>query len=90
MADQRLVSIVDRIVNLETEKRDLSADIKDVLKEAKSAGYDVKALREVVKRRMEDRDAADKREAVEMARDLMLAALGEFANTPLGAAAVEA
>lgn len=87
MADQRLVSIVERIVRLEEERRGLSDDIKDVVKEAKSAGYDVKAIRAVVKRQMEDSSAADERRRVEAERDLMLAALGEFVNTPLGQAA---
>jgi len=87
MADQRLVSIVDRVVRLEEERRGIAADIKDIITEAKSAGYDPKALRQVVKRRMEDAADAEKREAIERERDLMMAALGDLVGTPLGQAA---
>jgi len=90
MADQRLVSIVDRIVNLEEEKRALGDDVRDVYAEAKSAGYDVKGLRMVVRQRMEDTTQREKRQAAENARDLMLAALGDFATSPLGSAALAA
>lgn len=90
MADQRLVSIVDRIVNLEEEKRGLGDDIKDIYAEAKSAGYDVKGLRMVVRQRRETSDQREKRQAAENARDLMLAALGDFATSPLGSAALAA
>lgn len=47
-ADQ-LKSVVDRILKLEEEKAAISDDIKDVYGEAKGNGYDVKALRHVVK-----------------------------------------
>lgn len=87
MADQRLLSIVDRVVRLEEERRGIAADVKDIYEEAKSAGYDPKAVRAVVKRRMEKPSDTEKREAVERERDLMLAALGDLASTPLGQAA---
>ena len=47
----RLQSIIERIERLEEEKRDLANDIRDIYAEAKSAGYDVKILREVIKLR---------------------------------------
>jgi uncharacterized protein (UPF0335 family) len=49
IAADRLCSIVERIERLEEEKKALSADIKDVYAEAKSAGFDVKALRAVIR-----------------------------------------
>lgn len=88
MADQRLLSIVERIVRLEEEKRDASDCIKEVVLEAKSAGYDAKAVRQIVRRRMEDATQREKREATEQALDLMLAELGDFVTSPLGQAAV--
>lgn len=89
MADQRLVSIVDRLVTLETERRALTTDMKDIRAEAKSAGWNVQALNDLVKERLETATQRQKREDRETQRDLMRNALGEFAGTPLGAAAVE-
>lgn len=81
---ERLRSIVDRIVRLEEEKKGLSEDIKEIYAEAKSGGYSKKALRLYIKEEMEDADARESREAAELERDNMRAALGELASTPLG------
>lgn len=88
VADQRLLSIVERIARLEEEKRGLTADIADIVKEAKSAGYDAKAVRVIAKRRAEDASKRQQREETEQAVELMIAALGDFATSPLGQAAV--
>jgi uncharacterized protein (UPF0335 family) len=90
MADQRLVSIVDRLVRLEEERRALAADMKDIRQEAKSAGYNVAALGDIVKERLETAKQKAAREDRETARDLMRNALGDFASSPLGTAAVGA
>ena len=47
-AAERLRSLVDRIERLEEERKALGADIKDIYQEAKSAGFDVKALRQLI------------------------------------------
>lgn len=47
----RLKSLIERIENLEEEKKGISSDIRDIYAEAKSAGFDVKALRHVIKMR---------------------------------------
>ncbi len=57
IAADRLRSIVERVERLEEEKKALSSDIKDIFAEAKSAGFDVKVLRQVIKLRKLD-DAA--------------------------------
>jgi len=57
IAADRLRSIVERVERLEEEKKALSSDIKDIFAEAKSAGFDVKVLRAVIKLRKLD-DAA--------------------------------
>jgi len=49
--NQRLKSFIDRIEKLEVEKKNLADDLKEVYNEAKSAGYETKALRQVVKLR---------------------------------------
>ena len=59
-SEDRLVSIVDRIERLEEERKSLSNDIKDIMVEAKGAGYDVKVLRQVLRlRRMDSEDLAN-------------------------------
>lgn len=54
IAADRLRSIVERIERLEEEKKALSADIKDIFQEAKSAGFDIKVLRQVMRLRRMD------------------------------------
>jgi uncharacterized protein (UPF0335 family) len=80
-----LASIIDRIEAMEADKKAISEDIKDVYTEAKGRGYDTAALKEIVKRRRED---AQKRETREAIVDTYLAALGQLADTPLGQAAL--
>lgn len=47
----KLKAYVSRIERLEGEKADLSADIREVYAEAKSNGFDSKALRRLIARR---------------------------------------
>ena len=47
IAGERLRSIVDRIERLEEERKALGSDIKDIYSEAKSAGFDIKVLRQL-------------------------------------------
>lgn len=47
-------SIVERIENLESQKQNIQDDIKNVFAEAKSRGYEIKALKEVIKQRKID------------------------------------
>lgn len=55
----RLRSLVERIERLEEEKKGILSDIRDIYAEAKSAGYDCKIIREIIKLRkmnVADRD----------------------------------
>ena len=54
IAAKRLRSIVDRIERLHEERKALSSDISDIYKEAKSAGFDVPVLRELIRKRAKD------------------------------------
>ena len=54
IAADRLRSIVERIERLEEEKKALAGDIKDIFQEAKSAGFDIKVLRQVIRLRKMD------------------------------------
>ena len=51
---QRLKSFIQRIERLEEEKKAISDDIRDVYAESKGNGYDVKALRAIVRLRKQD------------------------------------
>lgn len=70
----RLKSLIQRIEKLEEEKANIANDIKEVYSEAKSAGYDVKILRQVI--RIRKMDKADRDEMDELL-DLYLNAIGE-------------
>ncbi len=54
IAGDRLRSIVDRIERLEEERKALSGDIKDIYAEAKSAGFDVTVLRQLIRIRKQE------------------------------------
>lgn len=48
MSNGRLKSFIERIENLESQKKDISGDIRDVYHEAKGEGFDPKILRKVI------------------------------------------
>ena len=83
--DDRLRLLIERVERLEEEKKGIADDIRDVFAEAKSAGYDPKIMREVIKLRAMDKDARDERDAL---LDSYRSALGLLADTPLGRAAL--
>lgn len=70
----RLAQFVARIERVEEEKAALSADLKEIYGEAKSTGFDTKALRKVIALRKMDRN---ERAEMEMILDLYLHAIGE-------------
>lgn len=49
--------LLDRIDNLEEQKAEITSDIADVWQEAKSKGFDIKALRKIHALRKLDQDA---------------------------------
>lgn len=59
-AKGQLKAVIERIERLEEEKKTISDDIKDIYGEAKGNGFDVKALRTIV--RMRKQDAGDRQE----------------------------
>ena len=73
IAMERLKSIVERIERLAEERNALGSDIRDVFTEAKSAGFEPKVIRELLKLRKMDPD--DLREQREML-DLYMHAVG--------------
>ena len=79
-----LRSFVERIERLEVEKKDLGDDIRAVHAEAKTKGFDVPALRALIKLRKQDAAARAEHEAIVAEYE---AALGDLATLPLGRAA---
>ncbi len=51
IAADRLRSIIERVERLEEERKALAGDIKDIFTEAKSAGFDVKVIRQIIRLR---------------------------------------
>jgi len=72
-AKDQLRTIIERVERLEEEKKAIANDIRDVYAEAKGNGYDVKALRTVVRLRKQDKQEREEQEAI---LDTYLQALG--------------
>lgn len=72
-AKEQLKAVVERIERLEEEKKVITDDIKDVYAESKGNGYDVKALRSVIRQRKLDPNKVAEQEAIE---DIYKQALG--------------
>jgi uncharacterized protein (UPF0335 family) len=75
-AKDQLKAIIERIERLEEEKKTISDDIRDVYAEAKGNGYDVKALRTIVRMRKQD---ANERAEQETVLETYMQALGMLA-----------
>lgn len=63
-AKDQLKTVIERIERLEEEKKTTSEDIREVYAEAKVNGFDVKALRTIVRLRKMDVDERKEEEAV--------------------------
>ena len=72
-SDPRLLQYIQRVERLESDKADIATDIKEVYVEVKSAGYDAKIVRQVVKLRKMDKVDRENYEAL---LDRYLAAVG--------------
>jgi uncharacterized protein (UPF0335 family) len=82
-----LQGLVSEIERHEEEKRNISTDISTIYKSAKDKGFNVKAIRAVIRARQMERA---EREALETTIDTYKHALGMLADLPLGQAAVAA
>jgi uncharacterized protein (UPF0335 family) len=63
-AKDQLKAFVERVERLEEEKKAISDDIRDVYAEAKAVGYDVKALRTIVRMRKQDKDERQEQQTI--------------------------
>ena len=73
IAGDRLRSIVERIERLEEERKGLAENIKDIFAEAKSAGFDVKVVRQIISIRKKEPAEVEEQETL---LDLYRRALG--------------
>lgn len=72
-AKDQLKAIIERVERLDEEKKAISDDIRDIFAEAKGNGYDVKALRTIIKMRKQD---ANERAEQETILETYMTALG--------------
>jgi uncharacterized protein (UPF0335 family) len=72
LAGDKLRAIVERIEHVEDEIRELNEGKKEIYLEAKSNGFDVKVLREVVRLRKQDQK---EREELDELLDVYLRAI---------------
>ena len=73
VSEKQLKSLVERLERLEEEKAEIADGFKDVLLEAKSAGFEPKILRLILRRR---KMKAEERQEQEALLDTYEAALG--------------
>jgi len=66
VSGQILRSFIERVENLEERKKELGDDIREVFAEAKSAGFDPKIMRQVLKlRKMNANDREEQEYLIE-------------------------
>ncbi len=73
ISEDHLRSYIERIERLEEAKQGIADDIKEVFAEAKGTGFDVKAMREIIRKRKKDKATLQEEEYMV---DLYKVALG--------------
>lgn len=64
VAQDQLRAFIERIERMEEEKRGIADDIKEIYAEAKGNGFDVKALRAIIRLRKQDTDERREQETI--------------------------
>ena len=64
VAGDQLRAIVERIEHVEEEIRELNEAKREIFQEAKSNGFDVKVLREIVRLRKQDQKEREEHESL--------------------------
>lgn len=72
-AKDQLKAIIERVERLEEERKTISDDVRDVYAEAKGNGFDVAALKAIVRLRKQD---ANERAEAETVLETYMQALG--------------
>ncbi len=78
-AQNQLRQFVEQIERLEEEKKALAADIRDKYLEAKGVGFDVKALRQIVRMRKKSHEERQEEESI---LEVYMHALGMLMDAP--------
>jgi uncharacterized protein (UPF0335 family) len=63
-AQKQLRQLVEQIERLEEEKKQLAGDIRDKYLEAKAVGFDVKALRQIIRLRKKSQNERQEEDTV--------------------------
>ena len=74
VAADELRSFIERLEQLDAEKRDIADQAKEVMAEAKARGYDTKCMRKVIALRKRKADEIAEEEAI---IDMYRSALGD-------------
>lgn len=70
--NSQLITIIERIEKLNEDTANIAADIKEIFTEAKSAGFDPKYIRQMIRLRKLDPDEIDEQdELVKMYRSAL-------------------
>ncbi|MBX9876679.1 MAG: DUF2312 domain-containing protein [Beijerinckiaceae bacterium] len=87
-AQNQLRQLVEQIERLEEEKKALAGDIRDKYLEAKGVGFDVKALRQIIRLRKKSQSERQEEEGI---LEVYMHALGmlDIAPSPQAMAAAE-
>ena len=64
IAADELREFIERIEQLEAEKKDISGQISDVYAESKARGYDQKALKTIISLRGKDKEKLAEQESI--------------------------
>jgi uncharacterized protein (UPF0335 family) len=64
VAGDRLRSFVERIERIDEDLKAMNDEKKDIFAEAKSEGFDVKILKEVIRLRKQDQNERDERDSL--------------------------
>ncbi|NVN22826.1 DUF2312 domain-containing protein [Asaia siamensis] len=64
MAVDRLRSVIERVERLEEERSALAGDIKDIFSEAKSAGFDVATIKNIIRLRKKEPNEIEEQETL--------------------------
>ena len=69
IAADRLRTFIERIERLEEDRATLNSDLKEVMSEAKGAGFDTKTIRQIVRlRKLEHTERIEQEQLLEIYR----------------------
>ena len=64
IAADRLRSIIERVERLDEERKALQGDIKDIFSEGRSAGFDIKVIKQIIRMRKQEPAEVEEQETL--------------------------